>query len=345
MAKLFTECKDLDKLFYGKFIKNDEKIRSLANANPDSYAAVLVASFDHFVTGVSMLYAHEREELHDSCFKRILKEIANSLRATEIFAVWTPSLRNTIKTMAKSVMDGERGRSSEADRDARICYGMLIATNAVEAIKFMDLCRKKYPTEIFFHRIYCYLFTSTKDWVSGLKASIEACKLFPNDANIVNARAVMLRMMTDKGDVDYTNWSRVKKQVDEVKQAFKDYLRIAPKDHRHFADNNYFVAYFAFKYAAPSSQMMRCDMEEITVYYQNGLNAEIDINPCFLPFTSEAKNFVMTNVTIHPPAHIYVDGTTCNIDMTTHGMPGRPKPNHIPTDNMTTVFMGKPSER
>lgn len=338
----------IDNTFYGKFVKNQEKIRKLAIADPNSYAAVVVDAADHFVTGSQMMKKHHGE-LTRFCAERILKEFSDSLRASEIFAIWTPELRRNVQSMARDAMESEGTRSSSLDRCARICYGMLMMqkvdeTAITEVIKFMDVSRKKYPTEIFFHRIYCYLFTFTKDWEAGLKASDEACKLFPNNANILNARAVMLRMMTDVGDVDYIHWSKQKKQAEDVKQAFKDYLKISPKDHRHFADNNYFVAYFTFKYAATSSQMMPDDIREIYVYFQNGLNAEKDIIPCFLPYTSEAKNFVSDHLNIHPTINVYHEGDSCTIDMTTHGMPGRPKTGFIPTENMTFIPM-QPTKR
>lgn len=331
--------------FYEKFLQNEDKIRKLATADPDSYAAVVVKSVDHFVMGRAMLKLESKESRHKCYNERILKEFSESVRETEIFATWTFDLVESVKTMAKEAIKSEGGKKSDLDRYARICFGMLsINDDRKKAIKFLDECRKKYPTEIFFYRIYCYIFTFTNDFESSLKASDEALKLFPTCANILNARAQALRMMADVGNVDYRNWSRTKKQIDAVKEALKDYLKGAPKDHRHFADNNYFISYLAYKYAAPSAQMCQSDLLEINVYFQNGLNAEKDIIPCFLPFTAESKAFVEQYVTFHPRTDVYIDDKTCTIDMTTHGMPGRPKePFHI--DNMTFNDMREPPKR
>ncbi len=339
---------DIDNTFYGKFVKNQDKIRKLALANPNSYAAVVVEAVDHFTTGEAMIEHHGNASLKSVCFVTILKEFADSLRASEIFALWTPELRRKVQAMASNVIKCDE--SSDVDRDARICYGMLMVLTGdlaaiTKAIKFHADAKEKYPTEIFFWRSYCYLFSFTKEWDAGLKASDEAIKIFPNDANILNARAMMLRMMTDVGDVDYVHWSKQKKQAEDVKQAFKDYLKIASKDHRHFADNNYFVAYFTFKYAAPSSRMMTEDMRDISFYFQSGLNAEKDIIPCFLPYTSQQKNYVAKSVNIHPTVNVYHEGNTCTIDMTTHGMPGRPKTGYIPTENMIFIPSLEPTKR
>lgn len=334
-----------DNTYYGKFLQNEEKIRNLASADPNSYAVIVVKAMDHFIAGQALMKDYSSKRHDASYVKRILKEFSASLTASEIFAIWTPDLQRNVKRMAKESMDAEGRKISNLDRYARICYAMLtIQSGVAEASKFLDASRQKYPEEYFFHRVYCYLFTFVQDWNAGLTASDEVAKLFPNDANILNARAVMLRMMTDTGDVDYINWSRQKKQIDIVKEAFRNYLKVAPKDHRHFADNQYFMAYLSFKYASPSSQMSHSDMQDINVYFQNGLNAELDIIPCFLPFTSEAKEMVAQFVTFHPSACVYIEGDSCTIDMTTHGMPGRPKPK-ISTENMTLVDMRKPTKR
>lgn len=333
--------KNIDGTFYGKFMKNQQQIRNLATADPNSYAAVVVNSVDHFIAGKAMIADQSAESVECCCATRILKEFAECMRASEIFPLWTADLRRNVQTMAENAIKGEGHRTSDLDRYARICFGMMkILSGEAEARNYLDECRKKYPAEVFFHRIYCYMYSCTREWEAGLKASDEACKLFPNDANILNARASMLRMMIDKGVVDYQHWSRLKQQVEDMKQAFKNFLKIAPKDHRHFAENNYFIAYFAFKYATPSDKMMHCDVQEIGVYYQNGLNSEQDIIPCFLPFTSQAKDFVAKFIMFNPSiVKMYQEGNTCTIDMTSCGMPG------IPTDNMTIVDMRIPSKR
>lgn len=332
--------------FYAKFLQNEEKIRTLAKADPKSYAVVVVKAMDHFVTASAMMKEHLTEPHYDCCVERILNEFSSSLRASEIFAIWTPDLVRNVKNMANEAIESQGRRTSDVDRYARICLAMLtIQSGTAEAIKFLNACREKYPKEIFFHRIYCYMFTITKDWNAGLKASDEVLKLFPNCANILNARAVMLRMISDTGDVDYKNWSRQKKQIDGVKEAYKNYLNVTSKDHRHYAENNYFLAYLCFKYAAPSSQMSHNDVRDINVYFQNGLNAELHIIPCFRPFHSKSKELVENHVNFHPTTYIYHEGDTCTIDMTTHGMPGRPKPRNISGEIVTYVDMREPTKR
>lgn len=86
-------------------------------------------------------------------------------------------------------------------------------------------------------------------------------------------------------------------------------------------------------------------MQDINVYFQKGLNAELDIIPCFLPFTSESKQLVEEHVNFHPITNIYHEGNTCTVDLTTYGMPGRPKTRYLPTENMTFVDMREPTER
>ncbi|KAG4067322.1 hypothetical protein HA402_000313 [Bradysia odoriphaga] len=344
---IFATVQNVDDTFYGKYMKNQRKILELAISDPKSYASVVVKAVDHFVTASAMMEDHCGEVLKSVCVETILREYADGLRASEIFAIWLPDVRQKLQSIAGDVIKRETKRSSAVDRNARICYGILMIQKCDldsirKAIKFNDISRKKYPTEIFFWRTYCYLFTFTKDWESGLKASDEACQLFPTDESILNARASMLRMMTDVGNVDYVNWSKQKKQAEEVKQAFKDYLKIARKDHRHFAENNYLVAYFAFKYAAPSSEMMLDDIREITHYYQNGLKAENDIIPCFLPYTSEPKQFVAAHVNIQPTMSVFVDSRDSR---TAHVTFGPPKTGFLHINETTYINMRMPTKR
>lgn len=339
---------NIDDTFLGKFIKNQTKIRNLAIADPNSYAAVVVKAADHFTMGSAMMDGHSDKTLKSVCYETILREFADGFRASEAFALWLPDLRRNVRSMAEDVIKREAKRSSDVDRDARMCYGILIAIkgdpDSIEkAIKFNGTCRKKYPTEIFFWTTYCYLFTFSKDWAAGLKASDEACKLFPNDAGILNARASILRMMMDVGVVDYVHWSKTKKQAEDVKRAYKDYLEVAPKDHRHFAENNYLIAYFAFKYAAPSSEMMLDDIREISIYYQNGLKAESDIIPCFLPFTSQPKDFVAPYFNFGPPSNVFYDEDSKTAHVLLCKKPPEEAFTHI--DNTTYISIRKPTER
>lgn len=339
-----------DDTYYGKFLQNEEKIRNLATADPNSYAAVVVKSMDHFLKARALLKKFLKTKRHTGCIfgvaKGILREYSISTRASELFAVWTTEMKNALEIMAKFVMKDEGDKISDLDRDARVCFGMWMTQgDKMEAIKFFDSCRKKYPNEVFFHRIYCDLFLFTNDYETGLKASEEVSKLFPNSPNILHARAGLLRVTTDTGDPDYRNWSQQKKQVEIVKEAYKNYLKITPKDHRQFAENNHVLAYLSLKYSTPSSRMNNTDMQEIMIHYQNGLNAELDILPCFLPFKSQVKDFVSEILVTYPPISIFKEGNTLNIDMTTHGIPGRPKPKVIDTNNMNYKHVGEPLKR
>lgn len=179
------------------------------------------------------------------------------------------------------------------------------------------------------------------EYFSGLKASDEVCKLFPNDANLLFARASLLRLMNGTNLPDYRNWARQKKQIEIVKEAYKNYLKVAPKDHRQFAESNYVLAYLSLKYSTPSSQMSLSEIQEISFHFQNSLNAEVDVLPCFLHFHSRFKEFVTKNINIEHVKYV----NTLNVDLTKHGMPGRPKPRTISTENETFIDIRKPTER
>lgn len=327
---------DVEKTYYGKFLQNEEKIRSLATADPNSYAAVVVKCMDHLITAKILMKEHLNEPHNDCCIERILNEFSGSLRASELFALWTPDLLRSVKNMANKTIESKGSRASDSDRDARVCLVIMDQTRAEESIKFVDVCRKKYPHEVLFQRIYVDLFTYTKNWDCGLKASEEVSRLFPSNADILNSRAGMLRITTDKGEIDYKNWSLQKKQIEAVKEAYKRYIELAPKDHRFFAENNYIMAFLSLKYSNPSSQISHSDLQDINVYFQNGLNAEMDILPCFHPFRSGAKEYVEKFVNVLP---------TTYIDITKHGMPGRPKTATFIADNTTFIDIRKPTKR
>lgn len=328
---------DIEQSYYGKFLQNEEKIRNLATVDPNSYAAVVVKSMDHLITASALMKEHLSKPTEGYCIERILGEYSGSLRASELFVVWSQQLLRNIKTMADETIESHGCESSDADRDARVC--LVVMTNQISAedsLDFVRVCRKKYPNEVFFQRIFSDLFTYTEDWDSGLKASEELSKLFPNDAEVLNSRAGMLRLTTDKNNIDYKNWNRLKKQIEVVKEAYKTYLKIAPKDHRHFAENNYVMAYLSLKYSTPSTQMSQSDLQEINLYFQMGLDAEKDVLPCFLPFHSGHKDIVAKYVNIEP---------TTFIDMTSSGLASTSHTGPVPTENIEYIDLRKPTKR
>lgn len=340
-----TISSNVDQTYYGKFLKSEEKIRNLAAADPNSYAAVVVRSMDHLIMGRKMLADYSNASCYNpSLVAAILKEFSISMRASEIFAIWTPEIQSNLTNLVDHTLKDQKCKTSDMDRDARVCSAILISDPA-KTIKFVDVCRKKYPNEVFFHRVYCDLFTYTKDLDSGLKAINEVSKLFPNNPNILYSRAGFLRLMNDTDTPDYRNLVRQKKQIEIVKEAYKNYLKVAPKDHRQFAESNYILAYLSLKYSTPSSKISHSDIQEITLHFQNGLNSEVDILPCFLPFQPWTKEFVAKVVNVKPPNHIYVEGNTCTVDITTNGIPGRPISKTVPTENMTFIDLRKPTER
>lgn len=346
-AIAITELSDIESSYHVKFLRNEQIMRHLATVDPNSYAAVVVRSMDHSIAAMALMNEHKNgAPLNAKRAESILHEFSGSLRASELFTVWTPGLLQSIKTMANEEVARNGSKTSNLDRDARVCLAVMMnQVSAEESMKYADDCRQKYPHEVFFQRIYSSLFTFTKNWHSGLTASEEVTKLFPTDADVLHCRAGILRLAFEQPVIDYKNWNQLKKQIDGVKEAYETYLKIAPKDHRQFAENHYVLAYLWLKYSTPSTQIAESDLEAVSVYFQKGLNAERDVLPCFQPFHSGFKDFVAKYVNVWPSTYVYVEGETCTFDMSTHGLPGRSKTDPVPTDNIKFVDARRPTKR
>lgn len=333
-----TIISDVDKTYYGKFIRNEEQIRSLAAANPNSYAAVVVRSVDHLLTAKALMNEHTSQPCNPCCTETILHELSSSFRASELFGLWTPDLLLAIKSMANESMYSEGSTTSRLDRDARICLVVLNQTDMEEKISFANACRRKYPKEVLFQRIYSDLFTYTQDWTAGLQASKEVSELFPTDADVLNSRAGILRLAIVNGRIDCTNRGRQKELIEALKEAYKNYFRFAPKDHRFFASNCYTRAFLSLTNSNPSLLLSHSELQDISQYFVKGQSAEMDILPCFLPFNSSHKEYVARIVNVHPTTCMFAGS---EIDMT-HGTPNG---KCFPSEILNLINMDKPSQR
>lgn len=98
---------------------------------------------DHFTIGRTMMEPYLNGCCPPSLVADILKEVSISLRASEIFAIWTPEIRRNVDNMAEETLKDQKNKTSEIDRDARVCFALLMAqSDLAKATKFLNVSRK-----------------------------------------------------------------------------------------------------------------------------------------------------------------------------------------------------------
>jgi TPR repeat protein len=182
---------------------------------------------------------------------------------------------------------------SQLDEDSRVCYTVLHMDSPELLVQFLSLCKKKYPKSTFFLKFCASMNASLQRYTDTLYDVNLGLEIDPNCSNLLYDKADALRLMEN--------------YIDEAIEAYRVFLAVAPKDHRHVPD-----AY----YAMGNCYLMRRKPEDITdivkTIYEKGEKEEKIQLPCFLPYESNHKKSlkyfldfdVKSFLNVEPPAPI-----------------------------------------
>ncbi|KAG0285659.1 hypothetical protein BGZ98_005423, partial [Dissophora globulifera] len=155
----------------------------------------------------------------------------------------------------------------EFNEDCRICH-VVLNMHSDENIDFLTECIKKYPNNKFFLEIRGCLYNFIDKHEFALRDFNRIEEISKDDVINVYLKAVTLRLM-----------GRNKQATD----AYTKFLLVASVDHRKVPE-----AYYSMGVCI----MENGNIDSITRYYEQGLNAEKNQIPYFLPYKSTSKDML-----------------------------------------------------
>jgi TPR repeat protein len=163
--------------------------------------------------------------------------------------------------------------TSRLDEDARICYAVLNMDSHELIVKFLDPCKLKYPKSIYFFDLSAAVNIWLKRYDAALYEANIGLEVDSNYYELFYDKAVSLRLLAN--------------DMDETIAAYRDFLALAPEDHRKVPESYYAMA---------SCYLVRDRHDGITDIvrktYQQGEEAEKLQLPCFLPYESNNKTLL-----------------------------------------------------
>ncbi len=170
----------------------------------------------------------------------------------------------------------------ELDMKARFCFSILTlnrdtSTNDAFPLDILKKGVQQYPENSHYYFLLVTVLSKRKEYEEGLKYATEALKIFPQDPDVLHCRAVLL--------ISIKNTSSC-----EIVKVFKDFLNVAPHDHRKVPHAYYYL----------SSVYLRDFLEDATEQnwqqmesaYESGLKAEKDQMPCYIPYEDDNKSVI-----------------------------------------------------
>uniref|UniRef100_A0A914YUI4 MYND-type domain-containing protein n=1 Tax=Panagrolaimus superbus TaxID=310955 RepID=A0A914YUI4_9BILA len=167
----------------------------------------------------------------------------------------------------------ERFKTHPNELDTVICY-VKINTKNPELIKIVEKYIKIFPKDEYLWEMYIGTFITFYGNPKGaLKVSKMTLKNFPQSLVMLYSNAIVLCLQNDK-------------QTEETIKALDAFLAAAPNDHRYVPACHYRKAHYYFNCG---------DEAKFVSSFENGIAAEKNQLPCFLPYRFPGKNLLELN--------------------------------------------------
>jgi TPR repeat protein len=249
----------------------------IEHANRGSITArKMCDALNHFVEALSIVI--RTDTLTENEENVFVHELSQCYRIQHIVAqILDVQIREKILKVVDRVLsrcDTESSTAvSQLDEDIRICYAALHADAPELIVKFLSLCKQKYPKSIHF-----FEFSAA---MNGFLKRYEAALYDANLGSEIDSK--YSELLYDKAGA----LCSIEMDMDEIIEAYRAFLAVAPKDHRKVPGSYYTMAHCYF--LSKKNQDITDNVKKI---YQQGEEAEKLQLPCFLPYQSNSKTIV-----------------------------------------------------
>ncbi|CAF2973700.1 unnamed protein product [Rotaria sp. Silwood2] len=160
--------------------------------------------------------------------------------------------------------------NSQLDEDVRMCYVVLHMDEPELNLRFLDSCKQNYPKSLLFHEFHAAMNVLLGRFGDALNDAHVGLKIDPNYYELLFIKATLFVCLG--------------KKMNEVIEAYQEFLAVAPKDHCRVPESYYSMAgcYLACTEDDNTKRLIK-------KLYQQGEEAEKIQLPCFLPYKSDKK--------------------------------------------------------
>lgn len=263
----------------GQFREYNE-IELILKARTSTTAQRIIKTLEHNIDFVK--YWGKGPPFSEEEATQIIDELYNCVTTEHyVFQQFVPGGYEFLEDMLR--MHGNS--TSELDKKIRLCYGVLLKerdTKVVVAVLLEAL--RRYPDEIHFYFFLSSIYGTAKKFEEGLKMADEGLSRDPKNSALLHTRTTHLRFMDG-----------VSKE--EIRAAFKEFLKHAEQDDRHVPDSLYQIAYsysadkFDEIVLTKEKEEWKSLVDATQKYFRLGKAAEKKLLSCFLPYESIAKKF------------------------------------------------------
>jgi TPR repeat protein len=235
-------------------------------------------AFEHYFQALSVFMEMDDFTLTEEQEDTFVHELSECFQIEHIVAQW-PGLE--IRQIVVELVDRVLHRcstesddiASQLDKDARICYAVLNMDLHKQIRQFLRPCKRKYPKFAYFYELSSSVNGFLNRYEDALYDANSGLEIDPTHTELLYFKAVALRLIGTDMDV-------------EVK-AYRDFLAVAPRDHRKVPESYYAMASCYFV------RHKRNDLLGIVKQtYEQGNEAEKLQLPCFLPYQSNSKTLL-----------------------------------------------------
>lgn len=250
-----------------QYWNNFEEIQKRA-AKGHGFALTLLIAMGHFAEGIADLKKLCSVKMNHSdtalTQEQCIHELADSFRATEIISFFEPSELPVLMRICKAKISNQK---SDLDLDVRIVYCFLLTVSQnSEMFSFSKICHQMYPDEVFFYKMHAAAFAVRQDFDASMQVSDQGLNRFPTDEDLLFCKAGAMKMIKSCRDK-------------QVVAAYKEFIKHAPFDERMIPEAYYNMAFYSTG-------------DEKRMYYKKGLEAELKMLPCLLPYQSNMKSLL-----------------------------------------------------
>lgn len=246
---------------------DEVKIRAV-NGYP--FAKKLLTAMNSFAQSLSFfdqLSKNHNQAITAFVEEHCIRNFAECLRATDMIVFLQPSEIPVLFDICKARLNTQTGTTQ--DLDARIVYCYLLSAQSSDVVPFLRSSLEIYPNEAFFHRMLSDDPGLKTDFHALMQVLHEGLQRFPTDDCLLYRKAAAM-----KDDVQSSN-------NDEIIAAFEEFIKYAPFDDCMIPEAYYTIAFYASD-----------DQEED--YYNQGVETEKNLLPCFLPYPSAMRDLSQT---------------------------------------------------
>ncbi|RNA15294.1 type IV pilus biogenesis stability [Brachionus plicatilis] len=267
---------------YPNSIKNNDydprMLMEHANKGSPIAARMLEASFMFYsaIDDFSLCQNSENFDLSSTLAKMSQAYLKDSLVCRVPIDV-----RDQLLEKVEKVLD--QNKKDDLNFNASICYMHLISSNYEQTILFINKSLEKYPDCLHMHYIKGSMFGFLSNFKRALKEFEYLTRKEPKNYEFYYSKAVALRNL---------------EKFDKAIENYEIFIKNSPKDSRKIPEAYYSIGQCKIAKCVLLEKNFSNFNDIVKDYIEKGEHAEQDQLPCFLPYDSASKAYLLNLINL-----------------------------------------------